>query len=288
MNIIQIYKQFPKSEDCLRHLEKVKWGDKPQCPYCKSLRSSKTKEDFRHHCNNCNTTYNVTVGTVFHNTKLDLQKWFLAISLMLNAKKGISARQLSRDIEVNKNTAWYMLMRLRRAFLEQPELLNGIFEADETYVGGKDKNKHNSNKPGGTQGRNTKTKTAVFGILQRDGKVKAQKVKDVGGKTLLSIISRHVEKGSAIMTDQWTAYMRLSEKFKHLKIDHSRGEYVNGECHTNTIEGFWSLFKRGIVGQYHQISDKYIDKYLDEFAFRYSNRKNDLIFDLTLEKALGI
>jgi len=288
MNIIQIYKQFPKHEDCLTHLEKVRWSNKPQCPYCKSVRSTKTKEDHRHHCNNCNTTYSVTVGTIFHKTKLDLQKWFLAISLMLNAKKGISARQLARDIEVNKNTAWYLLMRLRKAFLESPELLNGIFEVDETYIGGKNKNKHNDKKTNGGQGRNTKDKTAVFGVLQRDGKVKAQKVKNVKGKTLLSIISRHVEKGSDIMSDQWPAYRKLSKKFKHLIVDHSKGQYVNGNCHTNTIEGFWSLFKRGVMGQYHQISDRYIDRYLDEFAFRYSNRDNDMVFDLTIQKALGV
>ena len=288
MNIIQVYKEFPKSADCLSHLEKVRWGNKPKCPYCNSLRSTITKERHRHHCNNCNMKYSVTVNTIFHNTKLDLQKWFLAISLMLNAKKGISSRQLARDIEVNKNTAWYLLMRLRKAFLESPELLNGIVEADETYVGGKESNKHNSKKTGGTQGRNTKTKTAVFGVLERGGKIKAQKVKNVQGKTLLRIISRHVEKGAEIMTDEWKSYNRLSKKFKHLTVNHSKGEYVKGKCHTNTIEGFWALFKRGIVGQYHQISDRYIDKYLDEFAFRYSNRKNDMVFDLTIQKALGV
>lgn len=235
MNIIQIYKQFPKQEDCLAHLEKVRWNNKPQCPYCKSSRSTKTKEDHRHHCNNCNTTYSVTVGTIFYKTKLDLQKWFLAISLMLNAKKGISARQLARDIEVNKNTAWYLLMRLRNAFLESPELLNGIFEVDETYIGGKNKNKHNDKKTNGGQGRNTKDKTAVFGVLQRDGKVKAQKVKNVKGKTLLSIISRHVEKGSDIMSDQWPAYRKLSKKFKHLIVD---GNMLMGNATQTLLKGF--------------------------------------------------
>lgn len=261
LNIVYIYKKFPTQLDCIKHLEYVRWNNQPTCPYCNSKKSTKSKTDYRHHCNNCKTSYSVTVDTIFHDTKVDLQKWFLAISLLLNAKKGISSRQLARDIGVNKNTAWYMFMRLRKAFLDNPELLNGIIEADETYVGGKNINKHNSKKNHNTQGRNTKDKKAIFGILQRNGKVKAQKVKDVKSKTLMSIISRHVEEGAEIMTDQWVAYKHLSAKFKHISIDHSRGEYANGRCHINTLEGFWALFKRGIVGQYHHVSDRYIDRY---------------------------
>lgn len=140
MNIIEIYEKFPTQIDCINHLEKVRWSEKPFCPYCKSTKATKFKTENRYHCNTCNTSFSVTVGTIFHNTKLDLQKWFLAISLILNAIKGISARQLSRDIKVNKNTAWYMIMRIRRAFTEYGDLLKGIVEIDETYIVGKNKN----------------------------------------------------------------------------------------------------------------------------------------------------
>src|SRR3990167_7097814 len=162
MNIIQIYKTFPTQNDCLRHLEAVRWNGKPKCPYCKSGRQTPVPQEKRYHCNSCNTTYSVTVGTIFHKTKLDLQKWFLAISLVLNAKKGISARQLARDIEVNKNTALFVLMRIRKAMREYRVLLEGIIEADESYIGGKNRNKHNDKKTKGGQGRSTKDKTPVF------------------------------------------------------------------------------------------------------------------------------
>ena len=143
MNIIQIYKQYPTQKDCLKHLESVRWQEGIVCPYCGSKRITPMIKENRHHCNVCKTSFSVTVRTIFHKTKLDLQKWFLTISLVLNAKKGISARQLARDIEVNKNTAWFVLMRVRKAMREYGDLLEGIIEADKSYIGGKNRNKHN-------------------------------------------------------------------------------------------------------------------------------------------------
>jgi transposase-like protein len=131
MNIVEIYEKFPNHIDCIKHLEKVIWKNKPICPYCKSNKIVRFKNENRFHCNGCNISFSVTVGTIFHKTKLDLQKWFLAISLILNAKKGISARQLARDINVNKNTAWYMQIRIGRAMIQNYQLLSGIIEADK-------------------------------------------------------------------------------------------------------------------------------------------------------------
>ena len=142
MNIVQIYKVFPTQQDCVNHLERVRWNNRPYCPYCKSNKQTPMKKENRYHCNTCNTSYSVMVGTIFENTKLDFQKWFLAISLVINAKKGISARQLASDINVTKDTAWYMLMRIRSVLVEYGTLLKDIIEVDETYIDGKNKNRH--------------------------------------------------------------------------------------------------------------------------------------------------
>ena len=289
MNIIKVYKQFPTNEDCLEHLESIRWKDgEPQCPYCVSKRTTPLKGEKRYHCNACNTSFSVTVGTIFHKTKVDLQKWFLAISLVLNAKKGISSRQLARDIDVNKNTAWYMLMRIRKAMIEHGDLLEGIVEADETYVGGKNKNRHNDKKTKGGQGRNTKDKVPVIGVMQRGGKVRAKKSKNVTSRTLKSFIGENVKKGSNLMTDEWVSYKGLDKYYQHQIVSHGKGEYVSGNAHTNSIENFWSIFKRGIVGQYHKISVKHINSYLHEFCFPFNHRNTDNMFDIVLLQALGV
>ena len=162
---IKIYETFPTEKDCLSYLEKIRWNNKPSCPYCKSINSTPLSKENRHHCNNCNTSYKVTVGTIFHRTHLPLQKWFLAITIILNAKKGISSRQLSRDLQVNKDTAWRISMKIRDAMIqrEQRELLTGIVEADETYIGGKPREGNGSN-GNNKRGRGTK-KTPVVGLV---------------------------------------------------------------------------------------------------------------------------
>jgi len=288
MNIIEIYKKFPTQESCIAHLEQVKWNNEPVCPYCKSTNQTPEKTTHRYHCNNCNTAYSVTVGTIFHHTHLDLQKWFLAISLVLNAKKGYSARQLSRDIDVTKDTAWRILMQIRKAFVDDKEMLDGIVEADETFIGGKNKNRHADKKVQNSQGRSFKDKTPVIGVLERGGKVVAKKAKDTSSNTLMKFLKRNVKQGSTVSTDEWVGYNKVSEKFSHLVVNHGSGQYVEGEAHTNTLEGFWSLFKRGIIGQYHQISERYLNRYIDEFCFRYNNRNNDNIFELVISKSVKL
>jgi transposase-like protein len=284
MNIVEIYEKFPSNKDCLDYLEQVRWKGKPVCPYCQSPKVTPLPKENRHHCNTCNTSFSVTVRTIFHKTKLPLQKWFLAICLILNAKKGISARQLARDIKVNKDTAWYMGMRIRRAMIEQRDLMMGIVEMDETYIGGKPRkgNGGGHNK----RGRGTK-KIPVIGIVQRGGDVKARPAKNLTGKTLRALVRENVNVPKAtIITDEFSGYARFSTFIKHQTVDHQVW-YVDGQNHTNTIESFWALLKRGIIGQYHKVSIRHLPKYIDEFCYRHNNRKNIDIFAETITRAIG-
>lgn len=163
MTIVQVYKKFPTEKDCLKYIESVRWKDKPVCPYCKVSKFSSLKNEFRYHCNSCNTSFSVTVGTIFHRTHIDLQKWFLAISLVLSSKNGISARQLSQDIKVNKNTAWFMIVRIRRAMIAHRTLLEGVVEMTETHIGG-ERDKFNRCGCGGTFKRPVVKKT-IGGVV---------------------------------------------------------------------------------------------------------------------------
>ena len=212
----------------------------------------------------------------------------MAIALVTNAKKGISARQLARDLGVNKNTAWSMLMRIRQAMNDDGDLLQGIIEADETYIGGKNRNRHYDKKTTGGQGRSTKGKTPVFGIVERGGTVRAQKVCDVSAHSLQTLIRQNVQQGSHVMTDEWRAYSGLEKKqYSHSKVNHGSGQYVVGVAHTNTIESFWSLLKRGIIGQYHHVTERHLNAYVNEFCFRHNNRDNDDVFGLIIERSVA-
>jgi len=288
MNIVKIYETFPTEKDCLSYLEKIRWNDKPTCSYCKSSNSTPLSKENRHHCNNCNTSYKVTVGTIFHHTHLPLQKWFLAITIILNAKKGISARQLSRDLQVNKDTAWRISMKIRDAMIqrEQRELLTGIVEADETYIGGKPR-KGNSSNGNNKRGRGTK-KTPVVGLVERNGKIKAKvfKNKPLTSKNLKALVRESVDiKNATLFTDQYKGYLGIKHMMPHKTVDHTIW-YVNGEVHTNTVESFWALLKRGIIGQYHKVSIKHLPKYIDEFSYRWNHRKDNDIFNLTIQRAV--
>lgn len=284
MNIVAIYTKFPAETDCIAHIERVRWQGKPVCPYCKSTRTTPMPSESRHHCNGCNTTFSVTVDTIFHHTHLPLQKWFLAISLVLNAKKGISARQLGRDLEVNKNTAWYMGMRIRNAMFEQGELLKGIVEMDECYIGGKPRKGTGPHK----RGRGT-SKAPVIGMIERGGKIVAKHIDKsrLNSKSLAKFVRDNVEISDAVLiTDEFSGYVTIKTFMPHAVINHQIS-YADGEIHTNSIEGFWGLLKRGIMGQYHRVTLRHLHQYITEFCYRYNGRNNPALFDITIARAVG-
>ncbi len=287
MNIVSVFRVFPAEDDCIAHIERVRWGDIPKCPYCKSPNTTPMPKEKRHHCNNCKTSFSVTVGTIFHHTHLPLQKWFLAIAIILNAKKGLSARQLGRDLEVNKDTAWRMAMKIREAMAkrEQRELLAGIVEVDETYIGGKPRKGGGGSGPKLKRGRGTK-KTPVVGMVERKGKVKAKIMRRLRHRDLKALVRSNVDINNTIlMTDQYRGYARMRLMIPHKIINHRIG-YACGDIHTNTIESFWALLKRGIVGQYHKVSVRYLPKYIDGFSYRWNHREVPDLFMQTLERAV--
>jgi len=288
MNIIQIYKLFPTEQDCINHLEQVRWGSVPTCPYCLSVKSTPRTGGKRHQCNHCNASYSVTVGTAFHKTRMSFHQWFLMMALMMNAKKSLSARQMARDIGVTKDTAHLNMMKLRDSMIEN-EWMSGIVEMDETLIGGKNKNRHHDKKIPNGQGGHSPDKTAVFGMKEREtGRMKAMVIPNRQGSTLKPVIYSYVEKDSTVMTDEHTGYKGLSKYYDHQTVNHGVGNYVTGNTHTNSIEGEWSLFKRAWIGQWHNISNKFMNKYLDEFSFRANNRDNTEVFELLLQRSLRI
>lgn len=261
MSIVSTIKKFPNQESCIAYLEQARWNGKPVCPYCESDNTNKTynqdTERFRHFCNGCKKSFSVTVGTIFHDSRLPLQKWFLAIDLILNAKKGLSSCQLARDLDVRQATAWSMGHRIRKAMKQDTGLLSGIVEMDETYVGGKPRKeaKKNDDDKGNPRGRATK-KECVIGMIERGGKVKGRNVEKgtLKAKDLKELVRAGVDvENTTLITDEYRGYMTMRRIISHLQINHSEA-YVNGMIHTNSIESFWAILKRGIIGQYHKVS----------------------------------
>ena len=286
-SLIALIDHFKNEKICRDYLEKARWGNKVTCPKCDHDKTWRTDRGFKCASKACNKKFSVTVGTIFENTKLPLRTWFAAIYLCTSHKKGISSLQLSRDLDIGQKAAWFMLHRIREMMTERaPELLEGIVEADETFVGGKNKNKHKSKRFTRNQGRSLKDKTPVFGIVQRDGLVIAKPVKDTKGTTLKPLIKELVKEGSVLVTDEWSGYNNMSKAYAHQVLKHKMDEFVRGDYHTNTIEGFWSLVKRGISGVYHSVSAKHLQGYLNEYAWRYNHRDDGrAMFELALLRA---
>jgi transposase-like protein len=275
--LVDLLTYFENEQICRDYLEVIRWEGILECPYkdCAGGHISKFKDGKRYKCPTCQRTYSVKVGTIFEDSKIPLRKWYAGIYLITSHKKGISSCQLARDLGVTQKTAWYMNHRVRHSLgWELPDAkLKGVIEADETFIGGLEANKHKSKKTEGTQGRSVVTKTPVVGVIERGGELRAKTVPDTTGSSLRKFVYENVERGSRLHTDEWWGYRGLEKIFGHSVIKHNENQYVNGDCHTNTMEGFWSLLKRGVVGIYHSMSNKHLQKYVDEFVFRYNTRK---------------
>ena len=291
MDLIRVCQQFPDHESCLEHLEKVRWEDSPHCPHCNSdkvARKADGERAGRWNCYECKSSFNVLSKTIFQKTKIPLQKWFLGIALVLNAKKSLSSCQLARDLDLNQKSAWYMKMRIREAMVEDSEtFLHGIVEADELFLSTDGSSKRNDDNDKPKRGRGTK-KLPVIGAIERGGKVIAQPSPKGTAKTLHKFLKRDVDgDDSVLMTDQFPAYRRMGEWVPHFTINHAV-RYVEGLIHTNTIEGFWSLVKRALYGQHHHYSKEHAAAHIVEASYKYNIRKSANPFDAFIRGAVSV
>lgn len=281
INLVNLIVRFGSEEKCRAYMEELRWPEAVECPRCGCKSVSALADRHQYDCNSCRYQFSVTAGTILHDSHLPLWKWFLAAYMMTESKKGISANQIKRTIDVSYKTAWYLCHRIRAAVASAEKLpLSGIIEADETFVGGK--------KRGMGRGY-TGNKVTVAGVVERGGAVRLQVISDRTRETLHAFLNKEVDgKAEAIYTDEWEAYKGIADAdTKHESVNHSIEEWVRGDVHTNGIESVWSLLKRAIIGAYHQISHKHLDAYLDELEWRFGNRHNPHLFRDTIAQLLN-
>jgi len=274
LSIHEFYQRFPDENAARDYIAQQRWGNKPCCPRCGSEKVWKISGGMHYKCGDCpkgKERFSVRTGTIMEHSRIPLQKWLLAINLMISARKGFSSIQFAKHLGVTQKTAWHMEHRIRKACESNEELpLKGDIEIDETYIGGKESNKHASKKL--NQGRGAVGKAAVVGLQQRQGKVVAMHVEKANRATIYPIIEKHVGKGSSVFTDDHKIYDSLHGAFDHESVKHSAGEYVKGKASTNSIESFWALIKRGYYGTHHWWSYKHLHRYVAEYVYRHNTR----------------
>ncbi len=281
MDLPKLIEKFGSEDKCRAYLEELRWPDGVECPRCDGRTISRIVKRNQFECDACRYQFSVTAGTLFHDSHLPLWKWFLAIYIMGESKKGVSSKQLQRMLGVSYKTAWYLSHRIRDAMGDDDQpLLAGIVEVDETLIGGK--------RPGYGAGY-TGNKATVAGAVQRGGEIRLRVVPNRRRETLHGFISATVgDETEAIHTDEFRSYDGIAdENIRHETVQHASDEYVRGDVHTNTVESAWSLLKRSIIGSYHHISVKHLPAYLDEMEFRFNRRDNPFLFRDTLLVLLG-
>lgn len=281
-SLIQLLDYFKDEQTCIEYYERLRWGNEPACPHCGCTNPYKTNRGWKCRDKECHKKFTVKVGTIFENSKISFRIWFAAIYLATTSKKGISSVQLATQLNITQKTAWFVLHRIREMLKSKsPDMLGEgkMVEADEAYIGGKEQNKHHIKRRSDkdlnltNEGKPYKSKKVIVGLIERNGKVILKYVPRADAKNMVSFIQKHVPKDSIVYTDQSSVYKKLHKTYTHGSVNHALSVYVDGDVHTNTIENFWSILKRGIYGIYHQVSDKHVSRYLDEFAARFNTRE---------------
>jgi transposase-like protein len=275
-SLYELFSAIPDERAAINYFRSIRWASGEHCPYCGTTKVYEFAKSNTFKCADCRKRFSLRVGTIFEGTKIEIRKWLAAIWLITNNSKGIASTQLAKDIGVTQKTAWFMLHRLRHAARTRSfnRRLKGEIEADETLIGGKEKNKHADKRSGTGKWRNAKV--VVGGMLERGGEMRAWKMDTYTAAEADAKLAQHVEPGATLITDEWKGYMHAKKNYVHEKVNHTSGEYVRYEggkvIHTNSIESFWSLFKRQVYGIHHQISPKHLHRYVEEAVWRFNLR----------------
>jgi len=271
-SLFDLLAAFPDEQSCIDHIRAIRWKDGEFCPHCGGNRIYHFSDRKTFKCGDCRERFSIKVGTIFHDTKLPLRKWFMAIWMITNHPQGIASTTMAKDLKITQKSAWHLLHRIRHAgrtnSFNAP--LKGTIESDTTFIGGKEKNKHANKKTPGSQGG--ANKDVVLGMVEREGELRTFHIPNTKAVTIQGAVRQNVATGATMMTDEDRAFIGLKADYHHHTVNHAAGEYVRYTVHANTIESVWALLKRQIFGIHHWVSSKHLHRYLDEMTWRFNRR----------------